>query len=165
MRWLAAVLLAGTLQGDSTPRPGAEPGATLAPLEFLVGSCWKGTFPDGRKTDEHCFEWMLGRRFIRDRHVVEGGEPYRGESVLGWDTSAKRMGFWYWNSDGLVTVGSIEYRDGGVVFPERYTGPEGEVELEAIWSRRGKDAYHVLQRRRTPKGWETLWTMELRRQG
>lgn len=161
MPWLAALLLAGTLHGA---RLGAqEPGADLRPLEFLVGSCWIGTFPDGEKTDEHCFEWMFDRKFIRDRHVVRGGEPYQGESILGWDPNAKRLGFWYWNSDGLLTVGTIEYRPEGIVFPERYTGPDGEVELNAVWTRAGPDAYRVLQRQRTGNGWKTLWTMELRR--
>lgn len=66
--------------------------------------------------------------------------------MLGWDTTAKRLGFWYWNSDGLVTVGAIEYRKEGIVFPEHYTTPEGNVELSAVWTRLGPDRYRVLQR-------------------
>ncbi len=161
MRWLVGAALAGGLlgaRGDTRP-----PEADLAPLEFLVGSCWLGTFPDGKKTDEHCFEWMLERKFIRDRHVVRGGEPYQGESVLGWDSNAKRLGFWYWNSDGLLTTGTIRYTPEGIVFPERYTTPKGEVQMEALWTPVGNDAYRVLQRERTAAGWKTLWTMELRR--
>ena len=67
------------------------------PLEFVVGSCWVGTFPDGKATDEHCFEWVYDRKFIRDRHVVRNGEaPYAGEALYGWDPKAKRLAFWYW---------------------------------------------------------------------
>lgn len=165
MRWLAPLLLLGTLQADSGDVAGREPGRGLEPLAFLAGSCWKGTFPDAKRTDEHCFEWLFDRKFIRDRHVVEGGPPYRGESILGYDTNRKQLAFWYWNSDGLVTVGEIQPTDEGVVFPERYTTPEGqEIEMQAVWSRAGKDAYKVVQRQRTDTGWKTLWTMEMQRQ-
>ena len=160
MRWLANLMLLGVLGDTSITQ---KPPGTLAPLEFLVGSCWKGTFPDGKKTDEHCFEWVFDRKFIRDRHVVEGGEPYRGESIFGYDATAKKPAFWYWNSDGLVTVGTMEYRGASIVFPERYTGPDGEVVMEAVWTRKGNDAYHVDQRRKKGEGWETLWTMTLTR--
>ncbi len=163
MRWLAGLMLAVALQG--VPGEVAEPRGSLGPLEFLVGSCWIGTFPDGVKTDEHCFEWMFDRKFIRDRHVVRGGEPYQGESILGWDGNTKRLAFWYWNSDGVITVGRILYTKNGIVFPERYSAPSGEVELEALWTRVGQDGYRVLQRQRTGTGWKTLWTMELRRKG
>src|SRR4051812_23935066 len=73
------------------------------PLEFLVGSCWTGTFPDGKATDEHCFEWVFDHKFIRDRHVVgsgEGGGRYQGESLFGWSDKEQRVAFWYWNSNG-----------------------------------------------------------------
>jgi hypothetical protein len=165
MRWLAGALLLGIL--NDIPLPAQGPPDSLAPLAFVVGSCWKGTFPDGRKTDTHCFEWMFDRKFIRDRHVVEGGEgePYRGETIFGWDAAAKRPGYWYWSSEGFVLTGAVEYQEGRIVFPSRMTGPQGATELEAAWTRRGEDAYQVVQRRRTAKGWETLWTMELKRQG
>ena len=78
----------------------------------MVGDCWVGTFPDGKATDEHCFEWVYDRKFIRDRHVVRNGEaPYFGEALYGWDAKEKRLAFWYWNSVtelGLIrTRGSI----------------------------------------------------------
>src|SRR3954453_2757084 len=76
-------------------------------LEFLVGSCWIGTFPDGKATDEHCFEWVYDRMFIRDKHVVRGGPPYEGESLYRWDPVAKRIAYWYWSSPGLVVTGTL----------------------------------------------------------
>src|SRR4051812_49896955 len=64
---------------------GARVNPAFKPLEFLVGSCWTGTFPDGKQTDTHCFEWLYDRHFIRVRHVVRGGPPYEGESTYRVD--------------------------------------------------------------------------------
>ena len=163
MRWSAGVMLAGALYGVPGLVAQQPQGADFGPLEFLVGSCWIGTFPDAKKTDEHCFEWVFDRKFIRDRHVVRGGAPYQGETIYGWDPTAKRLSFWYWNSDGLLTVGRVEYTPEGIVFPERYTTSKGEVELKAVWTRLGTDGYRVWQGQRTNSGWKTLWTMDLTR--
>ena len=81
------------------------------------------------------------------------------------NAATKKPSFWYWNSDGLMTVGTMEHRAGAIVFPEQYTDASGNVEMEAEWTRKGADAYHVHQKRKTATGWETLWTMTLRRVG
>jgi hypothetical protein len=134
------------------------------PLEFLVGDCWAGTFPDGKQTDEHCFEWVYDRKFIRDRHVVRNGKaPYAGETLYGWDTKEKRLAFWYWNSEGEVMVGTVEYRPDSIVFPTRYETDKGPIELRAVWTRIGLDSYRVEQSQRAGVAWKPLWAMELKR--
>ncbi len=44
-------------------------------------------------TDEYCFEWVFDRKFVRDKHVVRGGEHYEGESLYVWDLKTKRISF------------------------------------------------------------------------
>jgi len=76
----AAILLAGMAMAA----PAEAPPAPYQPLAFLVGHCWKGTFPDGKATDEHCFSWIYGGKFVRDEHVVHRGEGHAdglGESI------------------------------------------------------------------------------------
>lgn len=134
------------------------------PLEFLVGDCWIGTFPDGKQTDEHCFEWVYDRKFIRDRHVVRNGQaPYAGETLYGWDARAKRLAFWYFNSEGDVILGTVEYQADSIVFPTRYETDKGPVDLRAVWARTGPDSYRVAQSQREGEAWKPLWGMELRR--
>jgi hypothetical protein len=164
MRFPTAVLLVGVL-GNIPVLQGQQASATrFKPLEFLVGSCWTGTFPDGKRTDEHCFEWVFGRAFIRDRHVVHGGDaPYAGESLFRWDGKSDRLAFWYWNSQGGVSEGSAEHTPEGIVFPERYTTDSGVVAMKAVWTRTGPDSYRVLQAEHRAGNWKTLWTMELTR--
>ena len=136
------------------------------PLEFLVGHCWVGAFPDRKATDEHCFEWVFDRKFIRDRHVVRNGDaPYAGETLYGWDAERKRLGFWYWNSEGEVLVGAVEYRPDSIVFPTEHVTDKGTMELRATWTRTSERSYRVEQSRRAGEGWKPLWTMELKRKG
>jgi hypothetical protein len=164
MRLLTAFMLAIVL--GSVPRlEGQQSHPTkFRPLEFLVGSCWIGTFPDGKRTDEHCFEWVFDRAFIRDRHVVRGGDrPYEGESLYRWDSKSQGLAFWYWNSQGGVSEGSVEHTAEGVVFPERYTSDTGVVEMKAVWTQTGRDRYRLRQAERAADGWKTLWTMDLTR--
>jgi hypothetical protein len=144
-----------------TPQPRTP---DFRPMEFVVGDCWVGTFPDGKATDEHCFEWVFDRKFIRDRHVVRSGEaPYAGETLYGWDPREKRLALWYWNSEGEVLVGAVEYRPGSIVFPTRYITDKGAVELRATWTRTGPDSYRVEQSQRAGVAWKPLWTMDLKR--
>ena len=162
MRVFSLVLLLVTT-ASSVGLAQQSPPVDFSPLAFLVGSCWIGTFPDGKQTDEHCFEWVYDKKFIRDRHVVRGGQPYQGETLYGWDPREKQLSFWYFNSDGQVIRGEVENTQEGLVFPERITTPEGEVELKSVWTRQGENGYRVWQGQRTGETWKTLWTMEFKR--
>ena len=66
---LAAITL---LAGLGALPAAAQPASPYQPLSFLVGYCWKGTFADGKVTDEHCFTWVYGGKFVRDQRVVHG---------------------------------------------------------------------------------------------
>lgn len=103
----------------------------LQPVAFLAGHCWKGTFPDGKQQDEHCFEWFYEGKFLRDRHVVTGGEAdYRGESVYYWDSASSQLHFIYFNVLGGVSQGTVQPQAGTLQFPEeRYTGPDGKEQV------------------------------------
>jgi len=123
-----------------------------------------GTFPDGKATDEHCFQWVFDRKSIRDRHVVRNGPaPYAGETLYGWDPENKRLGFWYWNSEGEILTGAVEYASESIVFPTRQVTDQGTVELRATWTHTGQDRYRVEQSQRVGDAWKPLWTMELKR--
>ena len=81
----------------------------LQPLSFLAGSCWKGTFAGRAVTDEHCFEWIMDGRFLRDHHVVRGDSlPYEGETTYAWDAAQKRITYWYIALPGFYSQGNVE---------------------------------------------------------
>jgi hypothetical protein len=157
--FLAAALAAAPALGAQTS---AEP-SNFRPLEFLIGHCWIGTFPDGKQTDEHCFEWMYGGKFVRDRHIVRGGaEAYEGESTYSWDPKAKRINFAYYNTAGEVTSGYVEETAEGIVFPQKHQTATGTMELKTVWTRPSPDSYRVWVGQKKGADWKVLWTMDLK---
>ena len=158
--WLtiaATVSAAFVLEAQSPNSP------DFRPLEFLVGRCWIGTFPDGKQTDEHCFEWVFDHKFIRDRHIVRNGDaPYQGETLYGWNPKEKRLEFWYWNSDGEILRGMVEYTAKAIVFPTVYYSKTGPIEMRAIWTPLGRDSYRAKEEQHVGTEWKTLRTMEFK---
>lgn len=164
MRWILGILLLGAMTGPRTIAAQQAQGPDFGPMEFLVGKCWVGSFPGGKMTDEHCFEWVFDRKFIRDRHVVRGGEQlYQGETIYGWDSLARKLSYWYWSSDGLTIFGRVEYTTSGISFPSRYGTPKGEVELQVVWTWEGTDGYHVVQSQKVGSEWKPVMEMSLTR--
>jgi hypothetical protein len=125
----------------------AEPDAAFAPLAFLAGHCWKGTFPDGKQTDEHCFSWLYEGRFLRDTHTVRAtGRPdYVGESTYFFDTSAKRLEYLYIENKGGFSRGLVSTDGEALVFPATAFVSAGKTQhYRARWQRSGDGAYDVI---------------------
>ena len=154
------LLLAGSALAQTTPAPSFQPQA------FLAGSCWKGTFPDGKRTDEHCFEWVYGGQYLRDRHVVTGGaKPYAGETLYYFDAPSKSVQYLYINVLGGASRGSVLSRDGVLEFPEdKYSDGKQEQTYRSSWKRDGDDAYFVLTEVRAGDGWKEAWRIRMERQ-
>ena len=119
----AAILLAGMAMAA----PAEAPPAPYQPLAFLVGHCWKGTFPDGKATDEHCFSWIYGGKFVRDENIESAGGFSRG-TVSG-------------EGDALV-------------FPPTSYLEQGETQTyRSRWQPAGQDAYDVVTEFQVKDGW------------
>ena len=121
--------------------------AELAPLEFLAGWCWAGTFPDGKQTDTHCFEPVYDGAHLRDRHAVTGGSTlYRGETIYSWNGRSNEITYVYWNSLGGTSTGTATPLGDAFAFPdESYLGPDGEtVTVSSTWENVTADAYDSL---------------------
>jgi hypothetical protein len=160
---MLALLIAVSAQAQ---QPALSP--QLAPLAFVTGSCWRGTFPDGRRTDTHCFAPIYGGAFVRDTHVVEGAPaPYSGETLYRWDAEVGRIAYDYYASDGSHSAGTVSPAANGLGFPEEaHRAPGGsETFIRSSWTRDGPDAYVVLAERREGEAWRPLWRMRMVRVG
>jgi Protein of unknown function (DUF1579) len=154
---IALVLLAGVASAADSP---------LQPLDFLVGHCWRGAFPDGKAVDTHCFESMLGGHFVRDRHVVRGERPdYSGESIYWFDPKSNRVSYVYFNSDGGQSTGTLAVDGERLQFgDETYTGPDGKVQrYRTVWERKGADAYVATTEQEANGTWTGAWRIEFAR--
>ncbi|MEP6619154.1 MAG: hypothetical protein ABJE47_07565 [bacterium] len=158
-------LAAATLATVAAHSASAQQVAGFKPFEPLVGHCWVGTFPDGKQTDEHCFDWVFDHKFIRDRHVVRhGAGPYEGETIYSWDAKQKRVVYSYYNSEGQVITGVVNPAPGQLVFPSHYDTPKGTVQIRAVWSALNENDYTVAQSQKSGTKWKQLWTMTMKRQ-
>ena len=155
------MLIAMALQGTALA-------PELRPLAFLVGSCWRATFPNSTQTDTHCYTPMLGGRYVRDLHVVEGAPaPYSGETIYRWDPAARRIRYDYYASDGGHSGGTAEPTATGLDFPEEaYLGADGRrLTLRNTLVRDGADAYAATSAMRQGDTWREMWTMRFARVG
>jgi hypothetical protein len=155
---LLPLLVPSAVRAQSSPH--------FAPQAFLAGSCWKGTFPDGKRTDEHCFEWIYGGQFLRDRHTVKGGEaPYGGETIYYWDAESKLVRYLYINVLGGHMQGTVTPRDGALYFPqEKYSDGKMEQIYRSSWRPDGDDAYLSVAEVKVPDGWKEAWRIRLQKQ-
>jgi hypothetical protein len=160
-----SLLLAVALQSAATPALNPE----LQSLAFLAGFCWRGTFANRPgETDTHCFTPMLGGRFLRDVHVVEGAAaPYSGETVYRLDRDSGEIRFHYYSSEGFTSSGAARPTETGIEFPEEtYRGTDGQMTVRSRWTRDGPDAYHVISESLLRDGtWEEAWRMRMIRVG
>lgn len=161
---MPTILLALTVGGGLRLEAQQAP-TNYAPLEFLVGSCWVGTFADGKTTDTHCFEWVFDHRFIRDRHVVSSTPKYEGESMYAFDPVTRGLVFRYVGSQGLVMDGIVEARSRDtLVFVGSYTvGGGSPVAVQSDWVILGPNAYRATNSQKGASGWAAQPSVEYRR--
>ncbi len=130
--------------------------AAYQPLAFLAGHCWKGTFPDGKQTDEHCFSWVYDGKFLRDRHTVrvEGKPDALGESIYFWNSSARQLEYLYIESDGGFSRGAVSTDRDALIFPDSIFAENGKsLVYRSRWQRSGADAYDVVTEFQAKDGW------------
>jgi len=163
---LAAIAAAIVSQAAAPAAPALA--AELQPLAFLVGSCWRATFPNSTRTDTHCYSAMLGGRYIRDVHVVEGAPaPYAGETIYSWDPRARRIRYDYYASDGGTSGGFADPTATGIDFPEEtYVGGDGQaMTLRTVQTGNGAGYARTSSARQPDGSWREMWTMRFTRVG
>jgi len=155
-----------TLALLASPAAFAEPVDALKPMAFLAGHCWKGTFADGKQTDEHCFSWLYEGRALRDVHTVRtpGRPDYVGETTYYPDVTARNVAFLYIENLGGVSRGTMQPEGNALVFPPTQYVAEGEsLTYRVRWTRVGDDAYEAWSEAQAKDGWATMFRMTLRR--
>ena len=120
-RIFLAMFLAIALGAQDPPAaPAAKPGK-LDAFAPLIGRDWTATLPNGVLTDTQRFEWVYGKKFIRNTHAVKtakGDVVYEGETIYGWDARAGRIVWWYWNASGGYVEGTATVEADGTIRTE-----------------------------------------------
>lgn len=146
-------MLALGLAGMLTAAASAPPPAPFAPLEFLVGHCWRAAPADGKPTDTHCFERLYPPHFLRDRHVVcaDGKPVYAGETTYARAPDGKAITWRYLSSAGLLMDGRLEPAPDALHFTASYADANGTQAVRAVWTR-GSTSYRAVTEALQPDG-------------
>jgi uncharacterized protein YndB with AHSA1/START domain len=115
----------------------------LAPLDFLVGHCWKGMLPTG-EPNIHCFDRVDGN--VRDRHEVlrDGKKVYGGETIYAWDGDARTVRFVYTGMGGSGGKGMMRPDGADLDFGSNdYSSGSGTITVATRWVRVAPDAYEA----------------------
>jgi hypothetical protein len=143
-----------------------QPIEALRPMAFLAGHCWKGEFPDGKRTDEHCFAWLYDGKALRDTHTVRTpGQPaYVGETTYYWDSAAKRVEYLYVENAGGISRGSVQGVPDALIFPATQYIADGQTMTYRVkWTRLGDMAYEAWSEAQAKDGWTTMFKLTMRR--
>ena len=144
----------------------AEPIEALKPMAFLAGHCWKGEFPDGKRTDEHCFTWLYEGKALRDTHTVRApGKPdYVGETTYYWDSAAKRLDYLYVENEGGISRGSVQGAPDALIFPATQYIADGQTMTYRVrWTKLNDTAYEAWSETQGKDGWTTMFKLMMKR--
>jgi len=140
-----------------------SPSQKLAPMAFLAGQCWRGTMPDGKTTDTHCFDWLLNGHYLRDHHVVRStGRPdYVGESLYYFDYERKQVAYIYYENAGNYSRGLMMGDDKRLVFPDaQFVMPNSKLTYRANWTRLDDNSYQATSEFLKGGKWELEQTVK-----
>ena len=119
----------------------------LEPLRPFLGKTWKGHFkdstPEKPQVDVARWERALNGKAVRILHSVNDG-VYGGESIIVWDDKKKGLVFYYFNTAGFYTTGTITFSEGKYTSHEVVTGSaEGVTEVNATTELRADGTMHT----------------------
>ena len=160
---LAGVLVSSAAFGGSAAAAPIEP---LQPMAFLAGHCWKGDFPDGKQTDQHCFAWLYDGKALRDTHVVRapGRQDYVGETTYYWDSAAKRVEYVYIENLGGISRGNMQSTPEALVFPATQYVADGQAMTYRVrWTKLSDAAYEAWSEMEGKDGWTTMFKLTMKR--
>jgi hypothetical protein len=160
---LAGVFISAAAFSGSAAAAPIEP---LQPMAFLAGHCWKGDFPDGKQTDEHCFTWLYDGKALRDTHTVRApGRPdYIGETTYYWDSAAKRVEYVYIENLGGISRGNMQNTADALVFPATQYVADGQAMTYRVrWTRLSDTSYEAWSEMQGKDGWTTMFKLTMKR--
>jgi hypothetical protein len=142
---VVSCLAAAVGLADNEKPPALNP--HLEPLRPLLGKTWRGVFegskPDKPTIDVARWERALNGQAVRQLHSINGG-IYGGETLFIWNEKEHTLQYYYFTTEGYMTTGTFEAKDGKFVTREQVKGDAGGVtEVRATSEIRPDGNFHV----------------------
>ncbi len=149
MKQCFAVLLlcaAAAFNAAADEKPALNP--HLAMLEPLLGKTWKGAFanskPEKPVVDVIRWERALNGQAVRTLHSINDG-VYGGETMFVWVEKKQAVTYYYFTTEGFMTTGTIESKDGHFITSEKVIGDaDGITEVRSTSEISPDGKFHVL---------------------
>jgi hypothetical protein len=151
---VAIALWSAVLSAAGADKPALNP--HFEPLQPLLGKTWKGTFknskPEKPVVDISRWERALNGQAIRVLHSINEG-IYGGETIFVWDEKAKHIAYYYFTTEGYMTTGTVEFKEGKIITHEDVKGdangvtevkgtseiqPDGKFHVKAEYMKKGE---------------------------
>jgi hypothetical protein len=104
--------------------------AHLQTFRPFLEKTWKGTFvnstPEKPIVDVQRWERAMNGQAIRLLHSINEG-VYGGETLLIWDDQRKTVVFYYFTTEGYMTTGTLDVKEGKFITHEDVKGDAGGV--------------------------------------
>jgi len=119
----------------------------LAPLQPLLGKTWKGNFKNSKPghpaEDVAHWERALNGQAVRMVHSINAG-VYGGETMFIWDEKKQTVAYYYFTTEGFMTTGTLQVKDGHFVTSELVTGDaDGVTEVRGTSEIQPDGKFHV----------------------
>ncbi|HEV3099288.1 MAG TPA: hypothetical protein VGY75_06205 [Candidatus Udaeobacter sp.] len=119
----------------------------LAILRPLLDKTWKGTFtnskPDQPVVDVQKWESALNGHAVRVVHSINNG-AYGGETIFLWDEEHRTIAYYYFATEGFMTLGTLAEKEGKFVTHEDVKGDaDGVTEVRGISEFLPDGKFHV----------------------
>jgi hypothetical protein len=142
---ILAICAAATLSIAGADKPTLNP--HLAPLEPLLGKTWKGAFknskPEQPIIDISHWERALNGQAVRQVHSINNG-AYGGETMFIWDEKKQVVAYYYFTTEGFMTTGTLQVKDGHWITSEQVTGDaDGVTEVRGTSEIQPDGKFHV----------------------
>jgi hypothetical protein len=142
---ILAACAAAALSLAGADKPSLNP--HLAALEPLLGKTWKGTFknskPDQPVIDVAHWERALNGQAVRQVHSINNG-VYGGETMFIWDEKKQTVAYYYFTTEGYMTTGTLQVKDGHLVTSEQVSGDaDGVTEVRGTSEFQPDGKFHV----------------------
>jgi len=139
------IACAAALSLAAADKPSLNP--HLALLEPLLGKTWKGTFkgskPESPIIDVAHWERALNGQAVRQVHSINKG-AYGGETMFVWDEKKQAVAYYYFTTEGFMTSGTLQVKDGHLVTSEQVNGDaDGVTEVRGTSEIQPDGKFHV----------------------
>ena len=142
---IGAASLATALSLSAAEKPTLN--SHLELLRPLLGKTWKGVFanskPEKPTVDVAKWERALNGQAVRSLHSINQG-IYGGETLFIWDNKRQVVAYYYFTTEGYMTTGTLELKDGKMITREEVKGEAGGVtEVRATSEIQPDGKFHV----------------------